>query len=304
MTTIDYLCPVVTPLKEDATIDEQGCISLWDHLIAHGVSGFLVLGSLGEFHSLSALEKQKLAKLAGEYISDKAELIVGVQSNSQPETVDFANSALKAGADSVMLLPPYYMPYSESELQQYFTDVLPSINGNVFIYNFPDCTGNNLSSTLIRQIFDANSNVVGVKDTVATPATTAQLIQEFRDEDNFRIYSGLDGNFFHNVLSGGAGAIAGMSNVFPELTSLAVDTAGESIGKAKSVQQLLDRASAIYAYSPSLSGAVKTALQARGVQITNRCAGFSTRVSDSDRSEIEAIVRDIEREIAVLKEVH
>ena len=179
MTTIDYLCPVVTPLKEDATIDEQGCISLWDHLIAHGVSGFLVLGSLGEFHSLSALEKQKLAKLAGEYISDKAELIVGVQSNSQPETVDFANSALKAGADSVMLLPPYYMPYSESELQQYFTDVLPSINGNVFIYNFPDCTGNNLSSTLIRQIFDANSNVVGVKDTWQLRRQQRNLFKNF-----------------------------------------------------------------------------------------------------------------------------
>ena len=141
------------------------------------------------------------------------------------------------------------------------------------MYNFPDRTGHDLSPELIYRLVSEHENIVGIKDTVATMGHTRAIIQKVKKEfPNFMVYSGFDEFFGHNVLSGGDGCVAGLSNFAPEVASAYANAArNDDLEKMAQCQQKIDSLMAIYDVAPQFIPTIKKAMAVRGIR-WNRCA--------------------------------
>ena len=116
-----------------------------------------------------------------------------------------------------------------------------------------------------------HSNIVGIKDTVPGMDHTRELIKVVKSQvPSFEIYSGYDDNFAHNVLAGGNGCIAALSNIVPEICTAWVRAFRENDmeGIAKG-QQAIDRMMDIYAIRDPFLPVMKEAARLRGLAATS-----------------------------------
>ena len=102
-----YMTPCVTAMHEDGSLDLKGHAAVYEHLIAGGVDGVLVLGSMGEFFSMRPEKRRELAQFSIRHIAGRVKVLIGTASMDFEETVSLSNDALKAGADAVAVISPY-----------------------------------------------------------------------------------------------------------------------------------------------------------------------------------------------------
>ena len=162
-----YITPAVTPLNADGTIDAQGAKNLYDHLILGGVDGILVLGSIGEFFALTMEQKKQLISLAVEYVNHRVQLIIGTADTVVENVIELSNYALEAGADAVIVVPPYYFWLNDQSIEAYYDMLAKEIHGKLYIYNFPDRTGYQIPVDVIKRLAMRHTNIIGCKDTIS-----------------------------------------------------------------------------------------------------------------------------------------
>ena len=106
-----YLTPAITLFHEDGTLDFESQEHLFNNLIENGVDGILVEGSSSEFFAMPMDQRREMAKFAIETVNHRVKLIIGTSHMVADEIVNFSNFCLDAGADAVMILPPYYFHF-------------------------------------------------------------------------------------------------------------------------------------------------------------------------------------------------
>lgn len=256
-----YLTPAVTPLYR-GDIDYDSCKKLYDHLIDGGVDGILILGSIGEFFALTLEQKKKLAKFAYEYINGRCKLIVGTTSMIYNEIVEFSNYCYSIGIESVMIIPPFYFHFNDDEIFKYYYELNLDLNGQFYLYNFPDRCGYEISVDVIERLVKNCPKIIGIKDTIPGMEHTKEIIDRIKPINPFfEVYSGFDNNFLDNALAGGDGCIAGLSNIYPNLTSSLVKAFNEkNIECAKTLQTKINKLMPIYnvgkPFVPYIKGAL------------------------------------------------
>ncbi|MEG1858679.1 MAG: dihydrodipicolinate synthase family protein, partial [Pseudoflavonifractor sp.] len=270
---IGFLTPVVTIFDQDGNLDCQGNLNVYEHLIAGGVDGIVLMGSTGEFFTMSMEQKKQLITLAVPAIKDRTRVLVGVSCMDYRETIELANFAKAAGAEAVMVIPPYYFALSDASIESYLDRVAEGTDANIFIYNFPDRNGYDISPSLTLSLARKHKNIVGYKDTVINMDHTRELIKLLRPEfPAFEIMSGYDDNFVHNVLSGGNGNIGALSNLAPEVTSaLCTAVREKNVEEVVRLQRLVDRLMSLYAIGTPFMPYLKKAMMMRGVKIGEYC---------------------------------
>ena len=266
-----YLTPAITLFNEDGTLDLVSQERLFNNLIDQGVDGILVEGSSSEFFAMPMDQRREMAKFAIEKVNHRVKLIIGTSHMVADEIVSFSNYCLDAGADAVMILPPYYFHFDASALLQYYDRLAQQIHGDIYIYNFPDNTGYTIPAETVLALAKIHPNIVGMKDTVSGMDHTRELIKVVKSHiPQFEIYSGFDDNFAHNVLAGGDGCIGALSNVVPEICAAWVkafrenDLAGIAQG-----QQIIDRLMDLYTVRSPFLPVIKEACRLRGIAATS-----------------------------------
>lgn len=210
----EYMAPTITLFRQNGTMDFESQEKLFDNLIEKGMDGILVEGSSSEFFAMPMDQHRKMAEFSIEKVNHRVKLIIGTSNMVADEIIDFSNFCL----DAVMILPPYYFHFGAGELLHYYDHLANQIHGNIYIYNFPDNTGYTIPPETVLQLTKLHSNIVGIKDTIPGMDHTRELIKVVKSQvPSFEIYSGYDDNFAHNVLAGGNGCIAALSNVVPEI---------------------------------------------------------------------------------------
>ncbi len=265
--TINFITPAVTPLLPDGSVDLASAGSLYNRLIEGGMDGILILGSIGEFFGIPMEAKKALVENAVKAVDHRVELIVGTTSMLFDEIVEFSNFALDAGADAVMVIPPFYFHFTDESVFAYFDELAQKIHGRMYLYNFPDRTGYEISPAVVCELAKKHENIVGIKDTIAGVDHTRQLVKAVKQiRPEFLVYSGFDDNFAHNVLCGGNGCIAGLSNLYPTLTSSWASAAREGDwAKVQEIQQDIDRLMDIYAVGKPFVPFIKEAMALKGI---------------------------------------
>ena len=145
-----YFCPILTSFNDDSTINYDDMHSLYDQVLENGIDGILVGGSAGEFYALDYNEAEQLISDAVQYINHRGIVIAGTGRMNRLETINLSNFALKKGADAVIIVGPYYSACSQEDVYNYFDDILGHISGNVYLYNYQDRTGYDISVKNIK----------------------------------------------------------------------------------------------------------------------------------------------------------
>ena len=266
-----YIAPTITLFRQDGTMDFESQEKLCDNLIEKGMDGILVEGSSSEFFAMPMDQRRKMAEFSIEKVNHRVKLIIGTSNMVADEIIDFSNFCLDAGADAVMILPPYYFHFGAGELLHYYDHLANQIHGNIYIYNFPDNTGYTIPPETVLQLTKLHSNIVGIKDTIPGMDHTRELIKVVKSQvPSFEIYSGYDDNFAHNVLAGGNGCIAALSNVVPEICAAWVRAFRENDmeGVVKG-QRAIDRMMDLYAIRSPFLPVMKEAVKLRGLAATS-----------------------------------
>ena len=261
--------PIITPLKDIDTLDSEGLEKLVEHVIAGGVSGLFVLGTTGEFSSLSYRLRTELVKKVCELVNGRVPVLVGVTDTSIVESGNLANKAADCGASAVVAAPPYYYSAGQPELIEYFERLASRIPLPLYLYNMPVHTKLSLEPKTVQRIA-LNKNVIGLKDSSAnmTYFRLLQFAMKYRPE--FQFFVGPEEMMADAVLLGANGGVNGGANMFPklyvELYKAAVDHNFEQIRRLQ--EKVLEVSSAIYTvgkYGSSYLKGLKCALSVMGI---------------------------------------
>ena len=202
--------------------------------------------------------------------------------------------ALDEGADAVIVVPPYYFWLNGESLEAYYDELAGKIPGKLYLYNFPDRTGYQIPTEVIRRLALRHPNIAGCKDTISGMDHTRELIKAVKPlRPDFEIYSGFDDNFAHNVLSGGDGCIGGLSNLAPEVCSAWAEAIGRrDLDAVEEYQRKIDRMMSIYSVGMPFVPFIKRAMELRGIGIQSWASDPLPRAAAADDEQLTAIMKN------------
>ena len=264
-----YITPAVTPFLKDGSVDEKGAAALYDYLVEGGVDGILVFGSIGEFFAVPFEEKKKLISLAIRQVNGRIPVIAGTADMLYENVVELSNWALKEGADAVIVVSPYYFRLEPDQIEEYYGRLAEDIQGPIYLYNFPERTGYTIPPEVVKNLAVRYKNIIGCKDTISGMDHTRELIKAVKPvRPDFEIYSGFDENFAHNVLAGGDGCIAGLSNFAPAVCHAWVEAVNAgNFEESARISQKINRLMDVYTVGSPFIPFIKKAAALMGVPI-------------------------------------
>ena len=289
-----WITPAVTAMDKQGRIDMEANKRIYDFLIEKGMDGILLLGSIGEFFAIPMEDKKRLIREALSYIDHRVTVYVGTCEMNLEACIGLTNYALEQGADGAMVISPYYFNLPDSAILHFYNTLAEKACGPLLLYNFPERTGYDLRPELVGQLVSRHENIVGIKDTVGTMGHTRALIQKVKKKHpQFLVYSGFDEFFGHNVLSGGDGCIAGLSNFAPEIAAGYAECARrDDLAGMQKYQQKIDKLMAIYDVAPQFIPVIKKAMQLRGLQLQPFCAPPMLTASKEETQKIQSILAE------------
>ncbi len=206
---------LLTPRKPGTTVaDAAALLDYLDRAVNAGVNGLVLFGATGEFVHFDPEERARAAALA--IRRSRVPVLVNVSHSTMVGTIALAESAMKIGADGVLLMPPYFYRYSENDLFAFYQEATKLLEGqtSIYIYNLPAFT-NPLSASVIEQILTL-PGVAGIKDSSGDCLLMSHLL-ELRTRTEFRLMAGNENLYAEARLGGADGIVSGLSAALPEL---------------------------------------------------------------------------------------
>lgn len=206
---------LVTPFRQDGSLDKEAFRSFVDWQICEGSSGIVPVGTTGESPTLSHEEHREVVQLAVEAAAGRVPVIAGAGSNSTREAIGFAEHAEKVGADAVLVVTPYYNKPNQRGLYEHYAAIARSTSLPIIIYNIPPRSVIDMTPETMGRLAAEFSNIVGVKDATAKVDRVSE--QRATCGADFIQLSGEDASALGFNAHGGVGCISVTANVAPRL---------------------------------------------------------------------------------------
>ena len=257
--------PIITPFKDDYSVDEDSLRRLVDYLIDVQKADSLVpCGTTGESPTLSHAEHQRVIDVVIEAAAGRVPIIAGTGSNSTQEAIDMTRHAEQSGAAASLQVCPYYNKPEQEGLIAHFEAIAKATSLPLIIYNIPGRTGRLIEAKTLLKLAQID-NIVGVKDAAANLNQTMELLATTRHMDKkFYVLCGEDALTFSSMCLGGDGAIAAVAHVIgQELHEMMRAFARGDYKAAQDIHfRTLDIVNALFIETNPVP--VKTALQLMG----------------------------------------
>ena len=209
--------PLVTPLIDNDTLDVEGLESLIEHVISGGVHGIFILGTTGEFASISYKLRKNLIEQTCRMVKERVPVLVGISDSAFSESLNLTRCAEESGADAVVLTPPYYFASGQLELLEYLNRIMKKVPLPMFIYNMPIHTKVMFAPETVQRAADI-PGIIGMKDSSANLAYFNQIRYLMKDtHPDFSFLVGPEELLAEFILMGGHGGVNGGANLFPRL---------------------------------------------------------------------------------------
>ncbi len=208
--------PLVTPLAGRDEIDRPALDRIIEHVLSGGVHGLFLLGTTGEGPSLSHAAQRTLVTEATMLVRQRVPVLVGITDSSFSESVQLARFAAEAGADAVVLAPPYYFPMHQTDLRHYCVAIAREVPLPVFLYNMPTHCKVTFELDTVKHLID-EPNIVGFKDSSAQMLFFNQLLTLAKGRPDFSVLMGPEELLAEGVLMGGHGGVCGGANLCPRM---------------------------------------------------------------------------------------
>ena len=210
--TVALVSAVPVPFTADGDLDDAGLQPLYRFLEATGVDGVFVAGTTGEFTALDDAERETvLTEALGVFGSERVYAHVGAASARQAERL--TARAVELGARNLAAITPYYLAAGPRSLVDYYRRVGAVADGaRIFVYLYGARSTTTVTPAQLAELAEIPA-VAGAK---ISGEPTARVLEYVRAAPGLVVYSGNDIEFGDFVRAGGAGAVSGVSSVFPE----------------------------------------------------------------------------------------
>src|ERR671926_503737 len=198
------LVAIVTPMREDGSLDVARFRNLIDWHVAEGTDGIVVVGTTGESPTVDFDEHKELIRIGVQHSHGRIPIIAGTGGNSTAEAIELTESAKKAGATASLSVVPYYNKPTQEGLYRHFRKVAEAVDLPMILYNVPGRTVADLQTDTVLRCAQV-PGVIGIKEATANIERNTDLIR--RAPRNFAVYSGEDATALALILLGGHGVI-------------------------------------------------------------------------------------------------
>jgi 4-hydroxy-tetrahydrodipicolinate synthase len=178
---------MVTPFKQDLSIDWDGVSILANHLVSTGHDAIVVNGTTGEAPTTSDDEKDRIIRVVLEAVGKRAKVIAGAGNNETSHSLEQAMRAQKAGADALLVVTPYYNKPPQAGIEAHFRAIADATDLPVMMYDIPGRTGVQIESDTIVRLAE-HPRIAALKDAKGDVAATSWVIKR----SGIPVYSGDD----------------------------------------------------------------------------------------------------------------
>ncbi len=206
---------LVTPFKEDGSVNFEGLESLVNQQIEGGIDALVICGTTGEKSTLRYDEHVKVIKTAVKSAAGRVPIIAGTGSNDTVYSVELCEDAASVGADAFLMVAPYYNKTSQAGLVSHYNYIADRVSKPIILYNVPSRTGVAIKPETYREL-SRHERIVAVKEANGDLSSVAET--RYLCGDDLDIYSGNDDQTVPIMSLGGIGVISVMSNIAPKLT--------------------------------------------------------------------------------------
>jgi len=236
--------PMITPLLDRDTLDVAGLERLIEHILAGSVHGLFILGTTGEAASLSHQLRHELIGRVCSQVKERVPVLVGITDTSFVESVNVARKAAEAGADALVLAPPYYFPAGQPELLEYLKHLTPELSLPLFLYNMPNRPKPGFEPDTVRAAADI-PGIVGIKDSSANMLYFHRILSIVEERPDFTLLMGPEQLLAEAILLGCHGGVSGGANLFPRLyVSLYEAACAKDLDRVESLHKAIMRVNA------------------------------------------------------------
>ena len=206
--------PVVTPFSSDELALDDLRFNL-RKLSQTELTGYLALGSNGEFRSLSDKEQVRVLEVLLQEKGNKV-VMVGTGCESTKQTIEKSKLASEMGFDYVSIITPNYFArhIDGATLQRYYTKVADSIDIPVLLYNVPGFAGGVTIPPRTVVALSKHPNIAGMKD--SSPTGPAKFLASLDPAEDFHVLAGSANFFYPSLHLGAAGGVLSLANALPE----------------------------------------------------------------------------------------
>ena len=255
-----------TPMLENGDIDFESFEKLIEHVIAGGIHGVLVGGSTGEYSLMTFEERKKIIAFVTSQVNQRVQVMAGTGCHRTLDTIELTKFAEHVGADSALVINPYYMVTSDEGILDHYKAVAKNADIGIVIYHYPDATGVELSPELIHEISKIEG-VIGIKNT-ADGIHTSKLLNLVKDNTDFALLNGFEDLFLPSLSIGANGAIGLVHNLVPDKIAKLYELIQEN--NVKEAAELNKKLLPLFNLleEETVPGTVKAGLKALGISDT------------------------------------
>lgn len=254
---------LITPFKENKTIDFDALARLVEYDIAGGVSYFVVMGTTAESPVLSKGEKQEVLDFVVKQNAGRLPIVFGIGGNDTLVVAEQMRKLNLKGVDAILSVVPYYNKPSQEGIYQHYKYLAEASPLPIIMYNVPGRTGANMSAATCLRLANECPNVIGVKEASGNMSQVSYILRDAPKD--FAVISGDDNLSLSIIASGGDGVISVSGNAFPKKFSTLIASAlkGDYITAQRYQMELLEVTDLLFEEGNPVG--VKSALATLGI---------------------------------------
>ncbi len=293
--------PIITPITEKETVDEEGFRKLIDYCIEGGLHGLFVAGSNGECMALTQKERNNSIRIMLDQVKGRVPVMAGVMDTSTRRVIDNIKELEQMGGTCAVVTPVFYDRHtSQDETVRHFEQILKETSIDLVLYNIPLFTGQKLTGATALKIAGLDPRVAGYKDSGNNFGDFVPVLEKYRDTP-FSVLMGVTALAMVSMLMGADGFVPAMATCFPQLFVAAYE-AGKSkdCDLAWKYNGLIRETSKILGMTKNATAAAKYAVSLRGFTRKEVIMPQDT-ISPAEEEAIRRKVAEIDEMIADLK---
>ncbi len=226
---------LVTPFRQDGSLDERTFRALVRRQIEAGINFLVPNGTTGENPTLTHGEQRRIVEIAVEEAHGKVPVLAGAGGYNTAEVIELAREWKSLGTDGILSVTPYYNKPTQEGLVRHYSAIARAVQLPLVVYNVPGRTGCNVEPATLKRLAEIEY-IVGVKEASGNISQMAAVVQQVPED--FLVLSGDDAITLPLIALGGKGIISVASNEIPaEMTALAQSALAGDFVKARKLQR-------------------------------------------------------------------
>jgi len=201
----------ITPTSNDGKINVKPLEKYFNWQIKKKIGGLIILGSTGEFLSISDQNRSKMIRESVSIIDKRVPLLVGTAAENTYDAIRYSVEAQVQNADGVMIIPPFYSTPTPEELINHFKMISKEIDIPIMVYNNPATSNIDITPEIFAELARIK-NVEYCKESTMDVTRVKEIDKQSKGK--IKVFGGIMG--YESYLNGAIGWVSVPSNIVPQ----------------------------------------------------------------------------------------